>query len=37
MLKEQVKNLICEAGFKGDNVDEIVNTCFIELLAEEKF
>jgi len=37
MLKEEVKSLISEAGFKGENLDEIVNTCFSELLAEDKY
>lgn len=37
MLKEEVKSLITEAGFKGDNLDEIVNTCFQELLSEDKY
>ncbi|KAL4509138.1 hypothetical protein ABPG72_018069 [Tetrahymena utriculariae] len=37
MLKEEVKALITEAGFKGDNLDEIVNTCFQELLSEDKY
>lgn len=37
MLKEEVKSLIAEAGFKGENLEEIVNTCFLELFAEDKY
>jgi len=28
MMKEEVKTIILEAGFQGENVDDLVNTCF---------
>ena len=36
MLKEEIKGLIVQSGFKGENLEEIVNTCFSELISEEK-
>jgi hypothetical protein len=37
MLKEEVKSLIQEAGFKGDNLDEIIDTCYKELFNDDKY
>ena len=37
MLKEEIKNIIQDAGFRGDNLDEIIDTSFKELFVEEKF
>lgn len=37
MLKEEIKSLIQEAGFKGDNLDDIIDTCYKELFSEEKY
>lgn len=37
MLKEEVKSIIQEAGFKGDNLDEIIDTCYKELFNDDKY
>ena len=34
MLREEIKSIIMESGFKGENVDEIITRCYHELLFE---
>jgi len=31
MTKDEVNLLVIQAGFNGENIDEIVNACFEEL------
>lgn len=37
LLREEIKNLILEAGFKGENLEYIVNTCFNEFMQHDKY
>ncbi|KRX01888.1 hypothetical protein PPERSA_05727 [Pseudocohnilembus persalinus] len=37
LLQEQIKSLIIDAGFKGDNLDDIVSTCLTQLINEDKY
>ena len=37
MLREEIKSLIQEAGFKGDNLDEIIDTAYKELFNDDKY
>ena len=34
MLREEIKSIINESGFKGENLEEILNSCYHELLFE---
>lgn len=34
MLREEIKSLINESGFKGENIEETINNCYHELLFE---
>jgi hypothetical protein len=34
MLPKEVKGLVTEIGFVGDNLDEIVGQCFRDLLLD---
>lgn len=34
MLREEIKSIIHESGFKGENLEETINNCYHELLFE---
>lgn len=34
MLREEIKSIILESGFKGDNIEDILNSCYHELLFD---
>lgn len=34
MLREEIKSIINESGFKGENLEEILNSCYHELQFE---
>jgi hypothetical protein len=34
MLREEIKSIILESGFKGENIEDIINSCYHELMFE---
>lgn len=34
MLREEIKSLILESGFNGENLEDIINSCYHELMFE---